>query len=192
MSEGKAKKSRQELIKLSRIVSHALRHAPEEYDLKLDHSGWVDIPLLLQALHTRSNQWKGLTQEDLLLMAVSGDKLRYEFNGTLIRAIYGHSVSNSIEYEEALPPERLYHGTTRESASRIMGEGLKSMKRQYVHLSLDLETAIQVALRRTSKPVLLEIAAQEAHRLGVKFFKGNDHVWLAKHIDKEFIKERKE
>ena len=38
---------------LSRVMSHALRHKPEMYHLKLDSEGWVLIESLLTALRSR-------------------------------------------------------------------------------------------------------------------------------------------
>jgi putative RNA 2'-phosphotransferase len=51
--------------------------------------------------------------------------------------------------------------------------------RQYVHLSLDTETALQVGKRRDADPVLLRIRALEAYKEGIRFYLGNDKVWLA-------------
>lgn len=179
--------NKDELIKLSRTVSHALRHAPDDYGLQLDPSGWVEISELSHALKRAKSCWNGLTISDFHLMASAGDKLRYEFSGSRMRAIYGHSFSNPVQYEQAVPPRLLFHGTTTKFAALILEDGLKPMKRQYVHLSPDRETAIQVALRRTENPVLLKVDAMAAHESGVQFFKGNDNVWLAKSIDVKFI-----
>ena len=179
--------SKNELIKLSRTVSHALRHAPDEYGIKLDNAGWVDTASLLKALESKNTLWKGLSEIDLHSMAAAGDKQRYEISDSRIRAIYGHSVPSPIEYDETVPPDLLYHGTTKNNAAKILKGGLKTMKRQYVHLSADVETATQVALRRTPDPVLLKVNAAGAHKAGAKFYKGNDNVWLTKDIDKIFI-----
>lgn len=39
-----------DLPKLSRAVSHALRHEPWLYELELDGEGWTSVDDLLQAL----------------------------------------------------------------------------------------------------------------------------------------------
>jgi putative RNA 2'-phosphotransferase len=104
-----------------------------------------------------------------------------------IRAYYGHSIADKVERETAVPPAILYHGTTPQSAEKIRIEGLNPMNRQYVHLSAEEETAIQVARRRTNHPVVLRIAAGEAHKQGIKFFLGNEMVWLAEPIPPPFI-----
>lgn len=187
MAEKIISMNKEDLIKLSRTVSHALRHAPEEYGLSIDSSGWVEISILLNSLSSKHEQWKNLTKDDLHSMAAAGEKKRYEISEFRIRAIYGHSTSTPVEYEESTPPNLLYHGTTEKSAALIRKEGLKPMKRQYVHLSADVDTATHVALRRTSNPVLVIIDAKAAYSDGTKFYKGNDSVWLAKSVDKKFI-----
>ena len=63
----------------------------------------------------------------------------------------------------------------------------EKLKRQYVHLSTDEKTARQVALRRTSSPVILRVAALKAHQQGVHFYPGNENVWLADAIPPAFI-----
>ena len=104
-----------------------------------------------------------------------------------IRALYGHSVPMHISKEPITPPSILYHGTTHKALGAIMKDGLKPMRRQYVHLSVDTDTASQVGKRRDAEPVILKIDAAKAHRDGVKFYKGNDKVVLADFISPEYI-----
>ena len=63
------------------------------------------------------------------------------------------------------------------------------MRRQYVHLSLDVETAAEVGRRKARQPVILEIAAARAHAAGVRFYAGNDKVWLADFVPPDAILE---
>ena len=177
----------QNLVKLSRTISHALRHAPEQYGLKLDEEGWVPVQDLLAALRQRRAEWQHLHEHDLAAMVAQSEKQRFEMRDGKIRALYGHSTQKKVAKEPAIPPALLYHGTTARAAQSIRAQGLRSMKRQYVHLSTDEQTARQVALRRTRQPVLLKIVAAEAHKHGVKFYLGNEMVWLAEYIPPEFI-----
>jgi putative RNA 2'-phosphotransferase len=61
------------------------------------------------------------------------------------------------------------------------------MRRQHVHLSIDVATARQVGRRRTPHPVVLVVRAGEAHAAGVAFYEGNAAVWLAEHVPPAFI-----
>jgi len=173
-------------LKLSKEVSYALRHAPWEYELELDDEGWVDIKQLLSSLH-ECREWQDLSEQDLHVMIVKSDKKRHEISGEKIRALYGHSTPQRIMKEPNAPPEILYHGTARRFVQAIKGKGLLPKKRQYVHLSIDPETALQVGIRRDEIPILLRIQALEAYKEGVKFYIGNDKVWLADIVPSKYI-----
>lgn len=173
-------------IKLSKEISYALRHAPWEYELELDDEGWVGIAQLLTSLH-ESVIWQGLSEDDLYAMADKFDKKRFEISNGRIRALYGHSVPQKIIKVPDVPPEILYHGTARRFVQPISEQGLLPRNRQYVHLSADVETAMQVGKRRDESPVLLKIKALEAYSEGIKFYRGNEKVWLADSIPARYI-----
>ena len=175
-------------IKLSKEVSYALRHAPHEYELELDDEGFVPINQLLSALNETSNYDRDVTKEDLEYIIKNSDKTRHEIKDDKIRALYGHSVSNRIKKEAAIPPEILYHGTSHKSLDSIKENGLLPMNRQYVHLSTDKDTALLVGKRRDDNPVLLEIDAKRAFEEGTIFYIGNDKVWLCDEVDAKYIK----
>ncbi|HET9999466.1 MAG TPA: RNA 2'-phosphotransferase [Ktedonobacteraceae bacterium] len=175
------------LVQLSKTISHALRHAPEQYGLTLDSEGWVETQELLAALGKRRSQWRNLRESDLDEMMAQAEKQRFEMHDDKIRAYYGHSIAEKVEREPALPPAILFHGTTPQFFEKIRIEGLKPIKRQYVHLSAEEETAIVVARRRTNHPVVLRIAAGEAYKQGISFYLGNEMVWLAEAIPARFI-----
>ncbi len=112
-------------------------------------------------------------------MVRMSDKKRYEIADGRIRAFYGHSVSQRLRKETAEPPALLYHGTAPEAVEAIRAGGLRPMSRQFVHLSADGETAAQVGRRKARSPVILEVDARAAHNVGVRFYLGNEMVWLA-------------
>lgn len=174
------------LESLSKEISYALRHAPWEYELELDDDGWVDVNQLLLALKLNP-KWSNIGTTDLELMISKSEKKRHEIVDGRIRAFYGHSIPNKILKSEATPPAILYHGTTREVLNSILQEGLKPNQRQYVHLSQDIETALQVGKRRDSEPIIFEIDAELAFANGVKFYLGNEKVWLADAIPPEYL-----
>ena len=59
--------------------------------------------------------------------------------------------------------------------------------RQYVHLSQDMETAKSVGRRHDGTPCILVIDAKRAWDEGVKFYLGNEKVWLADWVDAKYI-----
>jgi putative RNA 2'-phosphotransferase len=107
--------------------------------------------------------------------------------GGRIRALYGHSISRRIARPPADPPAWLFHGTSARAAEAIRREGLRSMGRQWVHLSTDEETARAVARRRPGPWVILRIDARGARQSGVAFYRGNQQVWLADAIPPSFV-----
>ncbi len=174
------------LESLSKEVSYALRHAPWEYELELDDDGWVGIDQLLTALRLNP-KWSNVIVSDLELMISESEKKRHEIADGRIRAFYGHSVPNKILKREAIPTEILYHGTAKMVKDSILQEGLKPNQRQYVHLSQDIETAMLVGKRRDSDPIIFRIDAKLAHENGVKFYLGNEKVWLADVIPPQYL-----
>ena len=170
------------LAQISREVSYALRHAPQEYGLKLDGKGFVPVEALLGALNARHPARRAVVREDLEEIIAISDKKRHEIVGDRIRALYGHSVRDKIERVPSAPPEALYHGTSHKALESILDGGLLPMGRQMVHLSTDYETAGQVGERRDNRPVILQVDAATACSEGIEFFEGSDRVWLAKHI----------
>lgn len=173
--------------KLSKEISYALRHAPWEYELELDNEGFVPVEQLINAVNESGKYDRPVVLSDLEHIIEVSDKKRHEIHGDKIRALYGHSVPMHISKEPVIPPDILYHGTTHKALDAIMNTGLKPMGRQYVHLSVDTETAVQVGKRRDNDPVILKIDALKAYNDGVRFYKGNDKVILADHVPQQYI-----
>lgn len=166
-------------LKLSKEISYALRHAPWEYELEMNEEGFVPLEQLLDALE--------ITKEDVLKVMEISEKKRLEIAGDKIRALYGHSIPMHIKKIEAAPPDVLYHGTARRFIDSIKKSELLPMSRQYVHLSVDEETAIAVGKRRDNNPVLLKVDTALAIIDGIKFYIGNDKVWLCDRVPAQFI-----
>jgi putative RNA 2'-phosphotransferase len=173
-------------LKLSKEVSYTLRHAPWEYELELNDEGWVEIDQLLSALRL-NKQWESIDIYDLFTMIEESDKKRHEILDGRIRALYGHSVPKKILKKVGIPPLILYHGTARYLVEQIISEGLQPKGRQYVHLSTDYDTAYIVGKRKDINPVMLKVQAKKASSEGIKFYQGNNAVWLADYIPPKFI-----
>ena len=62
------------------------------------------------------------------------------------------------------------------------------MERQYVHLSTDIDMATLVGKRRDANPIIIEIDAKAASNDGIKFYIGNDNVWLCDKMPAKYIK----
>jgi putative RNA 2'-phosphotransferase len=172
--------------KISKYLSYILRHAPQSIQVSMDSEGWVDIDELMTNALTFDEV--SLTLTEIIDVVVSSDKQRFKLSAdqTKIRANQGHSIQVELDLVETVPPEILYHGTAHRFVDSIQQEGLKPMARQHVHLSADIETAINVG-SRYGKPVILTITAQQMYQDGVKFYLSENSVWLVDAVTTQYI-----
>lgn len=182
------------LTNLSRYLSLILRHKPEVIGISLDEHGWANVDELITGI-AKDNEFDREMLEEIVR---TDSKQRYSFNedGTLIRANQGHSIPVDVELEEAVPPEILWHGTAEKYVESIEEQGLIPKSRLYVHLSKNMETAVNVG-KRHGKPVVYQIKAGEMHRDGYEFYLSKNGVWLTKRVPAEYLRmydgsERKE
>jgi len=171
--------------KQSKFLSLILRHKPEEVGIKLDGSGWVVVKDLLDAL---KKYGRAMTKEQLDYIVENNDKKRFAYSedGLRIRASQGHSIPVDLGYDEIVPPDFLYHGTGSGFLKEIYKKGLLKMKRQHVHLSEDIETAIRVGSRKGA-PVILAISAKNMYRDGHRFYRSTNGVWLTDMVPAKYF-----
>lgn len=177
---------RKEDSELSKEISYALRHAPWEYELELDEAGWVSVEQLIESIN-KQEEHRMITVRDIEYIVENSSKKRHEIEKGKIRALYGHSVPMKISKDEKTPPNILYHGTSYNAFENIKKIGILPMSRQYVHLSVDRETALSVGKRKDKNPIILEIDTNKAMEIGIKFYLGNEKVWLADSVPVEAI-----
>tara|TARA_R110002110_G_scaffold415797_1_gene656217 strand:+ start:39187 stop:39738 length:552 start_codon:yes stop_codon:yes gene_type:complete len=175
------------LVSLSKLMSYALRHEPWVFELELDEKGWVEIEKLILALKKNQPEIAGIDKSHFKKIIEQSSKTRFEINEHQIRALYGHSIPKRLLKTPAQPPKILYHGTTIETAEIIKKDGIKPMSRQYVHLSIDTDTAKEVAKRKGAHITLLVVHAQKAYDNGIGFYLGNDKVWLSDAILPDYL-----
>lgn len=169
-------------IKKSRFLSRVLRHRPGDIGIVLDAQGWTQISELLVRANGR------LTAEDLHRVVSENDKQRFAISddGLKIRANQGHSVDVDLGLAPSTPPDRLFHGTADRFLASILQQGLTPRSRQFVHLSIDEQTAVTVG-KRYGQPVVLTILAGELHSQGQTFYISDNGVWLTKKVSTQFI-----
>jgi len=175
--------------RLSRLMSYLLRHHPEEGQLKLDEDGMVSLESLTLAIRSRRGyEWVKI--EHIRDVVESCEKQRFRIEGGRIVARYGHSrrIKPIKPGAPVKPPDLLYHGTPRRSVSSILKEGLKPAGRQFVHLSVTPQSAIEVGKRRDPKPEVLLVDAAKAHTDGIAFYRATDDIYLSEYIPPEYIR----
>lgn len=175
------------LVDISKTVSYALRHKPEEFNIKLDKEGWVDFDAFCKAL-AEHKPATYVDKETIEKIIAESEKKRFELVDGKIRATYGHSINTKIEFKESIPPNILFHGTSHKAYDLICKEGLKPMNRQYVHLSVDVATARKVGSRHDRNPVILAIDSSKMYSDGFKFFhSANDGTWMCESVPAKYI-----
>lgn len=170
---------------LSKFLSLVLRHHPEAAFVQLDEHGWADVGELLEGMKKTGRKMNMETLEEIVR---TDSKQRYSFNEdkTLIRANQGHSIQVDVELKEQEPPEYLYHGTAVGYYDSIQKQGLKPMSRLYVHLSKDIETAVNVG-KRHGKPIVLQVHSGDMYRDGISFYLSENGVWLTKKVAPQYF-----
>jgi len=171
--------------RISKFLSLILRHQPETIQLKLDENGWADVSeLIAKSAKSRMH----FSFKDLEEVVETNNKKRFAFNEdkTRIRASQGHSIDIDLALKAAQPPDFLYHGTADSNISSILQKGIEKRNRQYVHLSVDKETATKVGMRH-GKPVILTIRTKEMYDNGIPFYLSANGVWLTDFVDARYI-----
>ena len=173
------------MVKISKYLSHHLRHHPERLGLIIAPGGWVDVDILLA---TCRGHHFCLTHAELEEVVRRNDKQRFSFDetGQRIRANQGHSITVDLHLEPAVPPPILYHGTGEGKVQSILQKGLLKMKRHHVHLSKDIETAKKVGARH-GEPVVFAISTIAMIEAGYQFYLSTNGVWLVNDVPPQFL-----
>jgi len=177
--------NKKQKMKVSKLLSFALRHNSESIGITMDRNGWVEVSNLLECL---ARDGKTITREELEEVVETNDKKRFAFSedGIKIRASQGHSVKVDLSLDSEMPPLILYHGTIYNNIPSIIEKGLIKGNRMHVHLSADIETALKVGSRRGS-PIVLAVRAQNMHNDGYRFFKSANGVWLVNDVPSKYM-----
>ncbi|MDS0259691.1 RNA 2'-phosphotransferase [Haloarcula sp. S1CR25-12] len=180
---------------LSKFVSGALRHFPDDAGLELDDAGWTPLPDLVDAVESKYHWPDRETVEAVLATDPKGRFERDPGFGTApdrVRAAYGHSVEVDIEDDGGPVPETLYHGTAPRNVESITDEGLRPMSRQRVHLSASVETATDVGNRHAEDPVVLEVDAGAMERDGHDIAHRGEATYTTECVPPQYLSRRSE
>lgn len=174
-----------DLERLSRLMSLVLRHEPERFGLILDAEGFASLAELVEVLRANA-PGVGEAEVRAVVATVDPQKQRFLIDGDEIRANYGHSIPGRIRHELAVPPVLLFHGTHVDVLATILSGGLKPMRRQYVHLTVDADLALRVGSRRGAAR-LVRVRAAAAHGDGIPFYRANEAFWLADQVPARYL-----
>lgn len=175
------------LERLSKFISMILRHKPQVIGITLDEHGWADVDELIKGINETGEEIE-FSKDTLETIVKTDKKQRYSFSQdrTLIRANQGHSIPVDVELEKKEPPKVLYHGTGSRFVKSIQEQGLLPMERLYVHLSTDVETAINVG-KRHGTPAIFQVNSEQMQKDGYDFFQSVNGVWLIKEVPAKYL-----
>lgn len=182
--------SKKQQTHISKFLSLVLRHKPETIGIQLDQNGWTDIRELIE----KSNKYGIQFDREILNHVVaSNSKKRFVFNDKFdkIRASQGHSIEIELGYKNQKPPEILFHGTSEKSVQSILKKGLQKQSRQHVHLSSNIDTAINVG-QRHGKPIVFLVLAEKMYNDNFQFFISENGVWLTDNVPTKYLKTKEE
>lgn len=179
-----------EIKRTSKFLSLLLRHRPETIGLELDRNGWAAVDELIRLANAHDSR-NALDRELIEQVVATNNKKRFVISddGQRIRANQGHSVEIDMEFEAVTPLSELFHGTATRFLDSIMETGLEKRSRQYVHMSADSTTAIDVGGRH-GKPIVLVVDAAAMAAAGHEFYRSANGVWLTDHVPAQFLRVR--
>jgi len=185
--EGKFLMNENELSSLSRILAGALRHFPEKLGLMMDGKGWVDITDLIEAIGTSRSGFKWLREYHIEALAETDPRGRYQIDGGMIRATYGHTIDIYLDDLPLAEIDEFYYPVTEEEADMILEGGLYPTDRNKVHLSGSIEKALEAGKVRTKDPFILKIDGKKAKKDGINIYHAGKDVYTTDGIDAKYI-----
>jgi len=167
--------------RLSRLMAFHLRH---DANIERSPEGYVSVRKLAEVIR-RKMPW--VKPHHIREVAVFDTRSRYELDGELIRARYGHSIDVRLDLPEA-DRDILYCAVSPEASPQIFSEGLKPADRKMVHLSATVDNALEVGRSHLENPTVLVVDVRLAKKMGVKILRASDRVYLAQSIPPECIR----
>ncbi len=165
--------------RLGRKLAFILRHHPELFGLKNDDSGYIPLKDLAQAINVSEKEIKTIVENQ--------DKKRFEIKRNKIRALYGHSIPVKLNLKKTKPPRFLYHSAPRWVKDKILIEGLRPMKRGYIHLAKEIDQAMAMSSRDDASSVIFKVKAKVANEEGgVEFYKVEE-AYLVEKVPIQFL-----
>src|SRR6056297_1519108 len=170
--------------RLSKFLSGALRHFPDDAGIELDDRGWTPYDELVDAAVAKYD-WA--RSEHVAAVIATDPKGRFERDGDRVRAAYGHSVDVDLDAAATPVPDELYHGTAPKNQTSIREEGLRPMGRQKVHLSGSVADARKVGSRHVVDPVVLVVNATAMHDDGLQIVKRGQETYITDCVPPEYL-----
>lgn len=176
-----------EVKKLSSIIIGVLRHFPDQFNVKMNSHGWVNVDELVDAVQHRMDRFYWVRKKHIVALALTDEKGRYQMEEGNIRATYAHTVEVDLSDLPDADIDVLYYPVTEEEVDIILEQGLLPSDRSKVHLSGTRKKALEAGRIRVETPVILAIDAKQALKDGVAIRKAGTDVYIADSIDACYV-----
>jgi putative RNA 2'-phosphotransferase len=185
--EGKFLMNDNELNSLSRIIAGALRHFPDKLGLLMDGHGFVDISDLIDAIGTSRSGFTWLRIHHIQALAETDPRGRYQIDGGMIRAKYGHSIKVDLDDLPISDSKEFFYPVTEEESDIVIEGGIHPIDRNKVHLSSTIEKAIEAGRVRADQPLILRIDGDKARKDGVMIYQATKDVCVTNDVEAKYI-----
>ncbi len=153
----------------------------------MDLNGWVNSRELSEAIQGQRRHFHWLRAWHFEAIANADTKGRYQVEGEMIRATYGHSIELELDLPTDDIPESLYWPCDPEAVPTHMELGITSGDRKHVHLSRTISNAMEAGHVRIDRPAILEIDTTRAIAEGYTIWRAGKTVFLCEEMPSEFL-----
>ncbi len=185
--KGKFLMNDRELDSLGRIMAGVLRHFPEKLGVMIDGHGWVDISEFVEKIGGSRSGFNWLRDHHVEAIALSDPKGRYQIDGGMIRATYGHTIDINLDDLPDAELDEYFYPVTEEEIDIILENGLNPIDRKHVHLSGNIEKALEAGHVRTEDPLILRIDGKKAIQDGVQIYEAGRAVYITDRVDAKYL-----
>lgn len=185
--KGKFLMNDRELNSLGRIIAGVLRHFPDKLGVMIDGHGWVDISEFVEAIGISRSGFHWLRNHHIEAIALTDPKGRYQIDGGMVRATYGHTIDVNLDDLPLADIDEFFYPVTEEEIDIILEGGLNPIDRKNVHLSGSIEKALEAGKVRTEEPLILKIDGAKAKKDGIKIYHAGKDVYITDRIDAKYI-----
>ena len=186
-AEGKFVMSDKESNSIGKILALVLRHAPEKFGVEMDLNGWVNTRELSDAIQNQRRYYHWIRSWHFQAIADSDDKGRYQVEGEMIRATYGHSIDLELDLPTDDIPEALYWPCEPDMTSTHLELGLSAGDRNHVHLSKTIAKAMEAGHVRIDRPAIIEIDTSRAIADGHTIWRAGTTVFLCEEMPPDYL-----
>ena len=185
--KGKFLMNDRELNSLSRIIAGALRHFPDKLRLGMDGHGWVEISQLMDAIGSSRSGFNWLRLHHIQALVATDPRSRYQIDGGMIRAKYGHSIDVNLDDLPITEVDELFYPVTEEEADIVLENGIHPIDRKKVHLSTTIEKAVEAGSVRSEHPLIIKVDGVKARENGIDIFQASHDVCVTDSVDAEYL-----